>query len=378
MALAGAAETGRGSGFLAWWLEELRALAPTRRVRRPSRRRSTVLFWEDGTVRVFEARRAGLAEIGSFLLEPPRGASRRLPARLDQLAPTALLTELRGRRGLLLRLSSAHGLLARDLLPAEAEPELRAIVANRLDTLTPWTAERAAFDVEISGRRPDGRLEVTVAVVPRALLERIRERLLELGIEVEGVDLGEADAPPVARFDLTGERPRGSGSLLRILAAGILALTVVAGAALAGSEIHARSVVLADRERAATLLEARLSDLGELRARLETLRREAGLVAERLAAAPSALAVLEALSRALPDEAFLSELVLSGDRLEIAGYATNAAPLVPLLEELPVLEDVRFRAPSSKTILDDPELGRREVERFVLAARVVGSRGGLP
>jgi general secretion pathway protein L len=155
-------------------------------------------------------------------------------------------------------------------------------------------------------------------------------------------------------------------------------LLVLLGAALAGSEIHARSVVLGDRERAAALLEARLADLGELRERLLALRREAVLVAQRLAAAPSALGVLEALSRALPDDAFLSELELSGDRLRIAGFATNAAPLVPLLEELPALEDVRFQAPSSKTILEDPELGRREVERFVLAARVVGLWGDLP
>jgi general secretion pathway protein L len=378
MARTGAVETARGEGFLAWWLEELRALAPARRVRRPGPRRSTVLFWEDGVVRVFEARRAGVAEIGSFLLEPARKGARRLPARLDQLAPAALSAELRGRRRLLLRLSTAHGLLARDLLPAEAEPELRAIVANRLDTLTPWTAERAAFDVEINRRRPDGRLEVTVAAVPRALLERIRERLLELGIEVEGVDLGAADDPPVARFDLTGETARSSGSLLRLAAFALVGSLVLLGAALAGSEIHARSVVLGDRERAAALLEARLADLGELRERLLALRREAVLVAQRLAAAPSALGVLEALSRALPDDAFLSELELSGDRLRIAGFATNAAPLVPLLEELPALEDVRFQAPSSKTILEDPELGRREVERFVLAARVVGLWGDLP
>jgi len=378
MALKGAVETVRGEGFLAWWLEELRALAPARRVRRPGRRRSTVLFWEDGVVRVFEARRAGVAEIGSFLLEPPRKGTGRLPAPVEQAAPAALSAELRGRRRLLLRLSSAHGLLVRDLLPAEAEPELRAIVANRLDTLTPWTSERAAFDVAISGRRPDGRLEVTVAAAPRALVERIRERLLELGIEIEGIDLGTADDPPVARFDLTGETARSSGSLLRFAAVVLVGPVVLFGAAFAGSEIHARSVVLGDRERTAALLEARLSDLGELRERLFALRREAVLVAQRLAATPSALTVLEALSRALPDDAFLSELELSGDRLRIAGFATNAAPLVPLLEELPALEDVRFRAPSSKTILEDPELGRREVERFVLAARVVGLRGDLP
>ena len=378
MAGVGSAETVRSGGFLDWWLEELAALAPVRRARRPSRRQSTLLFWQDGVIRVLEARRGGTEEVGSFLLEPPRGGASRLPARLDQLAPAALLAELRGRRDLWLRLATEHGLLVRDLLPAEAERELRAIVEHRLDTLTPWTAEQAAFDVEIGGRRADGRLEVTVAAVPRSLLSRIRARLAELGIEVEGVDLGAAEAPPVARFDLAGDGARTSGSAARIVAGATAALLVLGAAALAGSEIHARSVVVAERERAAARLEARLADLGELRERLEALRREAGLLAQKLAAAPSALAVLEELSRALPDDAFLSELELSGDRLRIGGFAASASPLVPLLEQLPALEDVRFQAPSSKTIVEDPELGRREVERFVLAARVVGLRGGLP
>ncbi len=376
MALAGAVSS-RDDGFFAWWLDELKDLLPRRAARRSVRRHPAVLFYRDGVVRVLEARRTGLEEIGSFVLEAPRWAAGRLPAPIDRIAHTALLARLRRRKKLLLRLAGEHGLLARDLLPAGAEPDLRAIVEHRLDTLTPWTAERACFDVEISDRRADGRLEVTVAAVPRAFLERVRERLAELGIEVEAVDLGEADAPPVARFDLADKAERDAGSALRVAGAVLLGALVLAGAALAGSEIHARGVVLAERERAAAVLEARLADLAELRERLEALRREAGLLAGRFAAAPSALALLEELSRSLPDEAFLSDLELVGDRLRIAGYAPDAAPLVPLLEDLGALEDVRFQAPSARTVLEEAG-GRREVERFVLAARVVGLRGALP
>jgi general secretion pathway protein L len=377
MALAGAG-TAADDGFLAWWLAELRALLPRRAARRADRRYPTTLFYRDGLVRVFEARRTGRVELGSFLLEPPRGASNRLPAPIERLAPSALLARLRGTKRLLLRLAPEHGLVARDLLPSGAEPDLRAIVAHRLDTLTPWTPEQALFDVVVAGRRPDGRIEVELAAVPRRLVERIRERLGELGIEVEAVDLGEAEGPPSARFDLAGEAGRRGGSALRIAGAGVLGFLVLIGAAWAGSEIHARGVVVAERERAAAALEARLSDLGALRDRLQGLRREAELVAERFAAAPSVLAVLDDLSRALPDEAFLSELELVSDRLAIAGYAPDAAAILPLLEALPSLEDVRFRAPSSRTLLEGPEGGRREAERFVLVARVVERRGGVP
>ncbi len=372
---AGAAER---TGFLAWWLGELRAMLPARVTRRPVRRPAAVLFYRDGVVRVLEVRRGGLEEVGSFLLEPPRAAGGRLPARPEQLAPIDLLDRLRRRRRLLLRLAADHGLRVRDLLPATAERELRTIVAHRLDSLTPWTPEQACFDVEVASRRPDGRILVTVAAVPRGLVERVRDRLAELGIEVEAVDLGEAEGPPVARFDLADGAARRGGALLEVAGAVVVGAVVLVGATLAGSEIHARRAVLAERERVAAMLEARLADLAELRARLESLRREAGQLTARLAAAPSALAVLDALSRALPDEVFLSELALERDRLRIGGFAPSASPLVPLLEALPALDDVRFEAPSTRTVLTLPGGIRRELERFVLAARVVGGRGSAP
>lgn len=377
MALAGAGAS-RDDGFLAWWLEELRALAPRLTVRRAARRYATVLFYRDGLIRVLEMRRGRASEVASFLLEPPRAATARLPAPIGQPAPTALVARLRRQRRLLLRLAPEHGLLVRDLLPAGAEPDLRAIVAHRLDTITPWTPEQACFDVEISERRADGRLVVTLAAVPRRLIERIRERLGELGIEVDGVDLGEAEAADAARFDLAGEGAARRGGALRLLFAATAGLALLVGAALAGSEIHARGVVVAERERTAAALEARLGDLREVRSRLERLRREANEVAGRFAAAPSPLHVLEELSRALPDEVFLSELELGGGQLRVAGFAPHAAAIVPLLEALPSLEDVRFQAPSSRTLLEDGKGGRREAERFVLAARVVGTRGGPP
>lgn len=362
-------------GFLAWWLDELAAVVPSPGPRRGTDRRAVLLFYRDGLVRVLERQRSGLVELASFLLEEPQRGETALPVLRGREPPAAVLARLRRRRGLILRFDPAHALLVRDLLPAGAEAELREILAHRLDVLTPWSADQAVFDVEVSRVREDGRLEVTVAVAPRARVEQLRSRLDELGIAIERVDVGELDDQPVPRFDLlAGERgPRRPTVLLALI--GVLAAAALAGLVVAGSEIHARSVVLAERERVANALAERLADLPALRTRLEALRTEVGLVAERLRTTPSALAVLEELSRALPDEVFLSELQLARDRLSVTGYGPSAAPLVPLLEDLPSLEDVRFNAPSTRAAAPGFEGARREVERFALVARVTGSRG---
>jgi general secretion pathway protein L len=99
----------------------------------------------------------------------------------------------------------------------------------------------------------------------------------------------------------------------------------------------------------------------EFAARTDTLRRQvqaplapqftASLPAnERVwyekAASPSATIVLEALSRALPDTAHLTELSLQGTTLRIAGTSDDAPSLLAPLEHSGCLTDVRFSAPT--------------------------------
>ena len=65
----------------------------------------------------------------------------------------------------------------------------------------------------------------------------------------------------------------------------------------------------------------------------------------------------------LPDEAWLTELRLTGDQLVIAGFAARADGLIGLLDASPMLQEVRFAAPVTR---DRPEAP----ERFQVAMRV--------
>ena len=64
---------------------------------------------------------------------------------------------------------------------------------------------------------------------------------------------------------------------------------------------------------------------------------------------PSAAIVLEALSRALPDTAHLTELRLQGATLNIAGLTRDAPSLIAPLEHSGSLTDVRFSAPTTRS-----------------------------
>ena len=116
---------------------------------------------------------------------------------------------------------------------------------------------------------------------------------------------------------------------------GVAALRLlVAVADEGGLGAGARAVGMAQSNASRTLagLEQRLSDLPDLRARIEALRAQARFFADDRNSRPSPLLVLEVLSRLLPDTVWLTETRLDGNELFISGLAEEASTLVPLVE----------------------------------------------
>jgi general secretion pathway protein L len=278
-----------------------------------------------------------------------------------------------------LRLPAAAGLVVRDVLPATAERDLAAIMAHKIDVLTPWPADQVHVDQRIDARRPDGQLEVSLMAAPRGTVAAARQRLAALGLETRAVDVVEDDpwAPPT--FDLLHglgaprPGPGAAGLLVWLL---IVALT--AGGVVAGHHILTRERLIDTRRGLLLALEQRLADLPELRSGIEALRSETRFVGERQLAAASPLVVLETLSRVLPDGVWLTEVSLVGNALTIDGYADDATAVVALIEDSPLFGEARFRAPSTRERVPMPDGGEREVSRFALSAKVEPQRTLAP
>jgi general secretion pathway protein L len=65
--------------------------------------------------------------------------------------------------------------------------------------------------------------------------------------------------------------------------------------------------------------------------------------------APSAVITLEALSRALPDMAYLTDLNIEGPTLRITGLTSDGPSLIAPLESSGHFADVRFFAPTTRS-----------------------------
>ena len=59
--------------------------------------------------------------------------------------------------------------------------------------------------------------------------------------------------------------------------------------------------------------------------------------------------MLEALSRAIPDDAYLQEWRLKGGTMEISGLAADAAGLIKHIEQSPHFSRATFTAPTTRS-----------------------------
>lgn len=363
MAVALSGQAGqRGNGFLAWWASELTALMPANGRRLPSDRFVVAVF--DGRTLQLAIRHRGRVE--QLGVVETAADDREADTRSELLAERIRRREL----PLVLRLVPDLGIQTGDRLPAAAKGELRAIIANKLDMLTPWSAETACFDTVRVGAPDAGMLAVEIAVAPERTVARAVGAVERLGLAVDIVDLGEEDpyAPPTHDL-LHGNRQRRLPRWLPVGGALLAAAAVTIGI-FAYFDIEARNAGLTQRRAYAGLLEQRLEDLPQIRGRIEALEAGSRAVLERHLGLPSTLATIETLSRLLPDSVWLDSLTIDGRRLTLTGYGGDAAGLPALIEGNASFEAARLTAPSERISIAGEGENFLEVDQFSLQAEV--------
>ncbi len=91
-------------------------------------------------------------------------------------------------------------------------------------------------------------------------------------------------------------------------------------------------------------------------------------LAKRKQMTPSSVMVLEALSQALPDSTYVTELRIEGDKVQVVGMTQDAPALIRLMERSPQFARATFFAPTTRA-QNDPG------ERFHLEAHITPSFG---
>jgi general secretion pathway protein L len=343
--------------FVDWWAAELSDLLAARKTTTGAWR---VLFLRrEGGCDVFVQTRERIEQVGT-----PQTGSDELVAALRQ----RLGNQTPPPEQVVLRLQPGEVVRCQLSVPAGAQEVMEPVLRNQVERLAPWPVEKAllAYDIAGAGAEP-GMLDVRLAITGRAMVEGLVAELEGLGYAPGVVDFGtEAEEPP--RLNLLPRRQRNdatTGRRVLLVAAGLVGIALLAGA------VGAFDLVQGMRELGA--LTARVDELnakGKLDRDAEGFaqrqRRQAWLAGEKQTQ-PSMAIVLEALSRALPDDAWLTRLEAGEGSLTFAGNAANAAAIIGAIESSGHFGDVQFAAPTTRAEGD-------VYESFTITAKIVGGR----
>jgi general secretion pathway protein L len=317
--------------FLAWWGAELAGMVPGR-LRRLLSREPQWLFLDigDDAVRIVDAagtlmwRGASSGEPPEVLLAPKRDAASRMKIAV-RMAP--------------------HDALVRRLeLPAAAAANVRQVLAFELDRQTPFTEDQVYFDSVIVGRdAARQRVHVELGLAERRVVDAVLALGRAWGLRFDWI--APAGAPRVNLLRGLGDGAE-DGRRVRLLP--ILALVAVTLLAVwLGLRLNRLddAVAAADAQLAKLRAEALLVE--KLMRDAATIELQAGFLG-RSSSIPK-LRVLHEVTRLLPDDVWLHQFQVIEREIRIAGYAPNAATLVSALGSSPLFQNVRFRAPITKT-----------------------------
>jgi general secretion pathway protein L len=255
--------------------------------------------------------------------------------------------------------------------PKQAADFLDGMVRAQIDRLTPWTANDAVFGITAPAPTTNERIAMTLAATSRRAVQPLLDLAADLGAaSVEGLvepPAIDSVSQPIRIF----EQKLASQVRLATDAPRLLRLTLFGASVGAAAMLFVSTYLGGAYDDQRQELQQRVS---QRRAALR-IDQPGGsattLLARRKQTSPSSVMVLEAISRALPDTTYVTELRIDADKMQIVGLTRNAPSLIRLLEQSPQFSRATFFAPTTRDQNDPGE--RFHIEAHVMPYFETGS-----
>lgn len=329
--LKGAPARAWGSRALAWWLGELR------RCRDDARRALATRGARSITIEAGER---------YWLLRQGQRPIGQVDAQSDEAAQLQRLLPTDSRRPVIVEIPPERALAKTIALPAEAAGQLDRVLAFEIARHFPFPAERVYFRHRVVERDDAiGPLSVEIVAVSREIVDGVCAALAAARLRPVAVAVyGASHEPLFLPVEALASARRDATSPTRLLglAAGLTLLAALASWPLAQqAELGAM-----DREIAGLKPRAE-AFLASGEAERSARARSAAILALRTGR-PPLVAALDALSRDLPDGAWLMSLSISGRDVVLDGLAPSAAGIALALDKSRDLTGIVFRSPITR------------------------------
>jgi general secretion pathway protein L len=347
-------------GYFSWWIGQLVACLPPRWRALVEERSESLLIdlrademivWRERADRSSE-----YARISRALPPEAQGAEfRRLRGAIDDPGVRTVFC------------IPAERVLQRNLvLPAAAEDNLRQVLSFEMDRQTPFKADQIYFDSRVIGRDANGRnLNVELVLLPRAQLDQEIGALPAGVSSLDAVDswLGEPGGGRRHINLLPAERRARHRDMRLPLNLGLAALAVVLLFVNMDESLANRETALESMRAEVEKSNTEAKQVAALRKTLSDSIAGANFLSDKKRNNPLTVAVLDDLSRRLPEDTFLERLQIENGEVQLQGQSKEAAKLIAMLGASGCLGNPRLQG----QIQPD---ARTSKERFQIVADV--------
>lgn len=261
-------------------------------------------------------------------------------------------------------LSERRFLFPRFQAPRKASEFLDAIVRSQIDRLTPWTRAEAEAGFATEPLAGD-ETAVTLAAASKVALAPYVGAARARGADSVIVFAARPDDAPIRVCAREVNRDVRARNYRRALVA-----TLASAALFAAGSCGLESWLSDQRQAARAELARRVAAMQTI---ADSAAQDPQLAAllQRKRDFPAAVVVLESLSRALPDDSYLTQLRISGARLEIDDVSRSASSLVAVLEQTEPFQRAQFSAPTTPAAAEG-------AEEFHIAADIAAATAPRP
>lgn len=325
--------------FWNWWLGELRQSVPAKVSHFFDRQTASLAVYVEANITRFQLKmEQGERLLGILdLLHCDPLALQDFRREFLSDLPAGVITQV--------FLSDEQLLGSNQYLPLATEANLGNVLGFEIDRLTPFPREQVVFGYLPRGRFPEReKIQVSLYALPRQHLDLLMSRLETLGLapqaifpEKSGGELSLNFLPAELRPSL---EPLWNGRAKQL---GIMAVSLLVVLALYPLfQLNSR-------------LDGLVQQIDEIRAPATVVGNKQSLLAARLAAqdtlvarknqTPPKLAIVQELTRLLPDNTWVSRLRVDDRAVDLQGESRKASDLIQLLEQSGQFQNVQFVSP---------------------------------
>ncbi|MEO8001625.1 MAG: PilN domain-containing protein [Arenimonas sp.] len=253
-------------------------------------------------------------------------------------------------------------------LPLAAESKLREVVSFEIDRQTPFTLDQVYFEARVLSRSIQTKqCQVELIVLPKQALEKALKPLGILASDLSGVDVVDENQQTL-NVNLLPNTMRAATSNqnawlnLGLATAGFILLLLAMNLILDN-----REKVLGEWEQKVSAAEVQAKQANVFRNQLKQTAKAEAFLQKFRTSQPTMLALINDLTKRIPDDTSLDKLSVNEGRLVLVGQSKQAAALVSQLQSSPFINSPALVG----AVQPDARTGR---DRFTLTATVNGSK----